>query len=199
MDRQKKGILVLAVAGIFALLAGFWQIGHNIKAPFIIKKIFKKTQNQEETIFDLQVKDTDGDSITDYDELYIHKTSPYLEDTDSDGASDKDEIVAGSDPNCPEGANCGGVGTAERRSTETGGIFDMPDSFGGGLDAIEGSEVGATEKLTSDDKEFLENLSIDQVKELLLSAGMKQEDLAKLSDEALIGIYEEALSESIVD
>ncbi|MFL2860200.1 MAG: hypothetical protein ACJZ85_01515 [Pontiellaceae bacterium] len=36
--------------------------------------------------------DTDGDSITDYDELYVHNSTPTNTDSDSDGVSDGDEI-----------------------------------------------------------------------------------------------------------
>ncbi|MEW6536806.1 MAG: hypothetical protein AB1454_14445 [Candidatus Auribacterota bacterium] len=38
--------------------------------------------------------DSDNDSYSDYDEMYVHKTSPVLIDTDSDGLTDYDEIEA---------------------------------------------------------------------------------------------------------
>ncbi|MBX3215143.1 MAG: hypothetical protein KF850_24115 [Labilithrix sp.] len=37
--------------------------------------------------------DTDGDGISDVDEIHVHGTSPLLADTDGDGMSDYDEIV----------------------------------------------------------------------------------------------------------
>lgn len=42
--------------------------------------------------------DSDGDSVSDYDELYIFLTNPLNSDTDSDGTSDLDEITRGSNP-----------------------------------------------------------------------------------------------------
>lgn len=43
--------------------------------------------------------DTDGDGLTDYDEVTLHGTSPVLADTDGDGVNDYDEIfVYGTDP-----------------------------------------------------------------------------------------------------
>lgn len=47
----------------------------------------------------LQGLDTDGDTINDYDELYVYYTNPFLSDTDNDGATDYWEILANSDPN----------------------------------------------------------------------------------------------------
>ncbi len=42
--------------------------------------------------------DTDGDGISDYDEVYVHETDPWLSDSDGDGISDYDEIANGSSP-----------------------------------------------------------------------------------------------------
>lgn len=47
----------------------------------------------------LMERDTDGDSLNDYDEIYVHSTDPLNPDTDGDGLSDSDEInVNGTDP-----------------------------------------------------------------------------------------------------
>jgi len=42
--------------------------------------------------------DSDGDGISDDDEIRIHGTDPWLADSDGDGVSDSDEIAAGTDP-----------------------------------------------------------------------------------------------------
>ncbi len=42
--------------------------------------------------------DTDGDQLSDYDEIYIYSTDPLLYDTDGDGLNDGDEISLGLDP-----------------------------------------------------------------------------------------------------
>ncbi len=44
------------------------------------------------------LKDTDGDGITDYDEVAIYNTDPTVADTDNDGFTDGAEILAGFDP-----------------------------------------------------------------------------------------------------
>lgn len=42
--------------------------------------------------------DSDSDSVSDYDELYVFLTNPLDPDTDTDGTSDSDEITKGSNP-----------------------------------------------------------------------------------------------------
>ena len=53
---------------------------------------------ERETWTDPNNADTDGDGISDGDEVRMYKTNPNLRDTDGDGASDKFEIEQGSDP-----------------------------------------------------------------------------------------------------
>ena len=54
------------------------------------------------------LKDTDGDGLSDGDEMQVFNTSPYLTDSDSDGVTDDAEIRAGTDPNCPPDRDCYG-------------------------------------------------------------------------------------------
>ena len=43
--------------------------------------------------------DTDGDKLSDFDEIYIYYTNPLEPDTDFDGLNDFEEIITGQDPN----------------------------------------------------------------------------------------------------
>ena len=43
--------------------------------------------------------DYDGDGLSDWAELYIRYTNPFLDDTDNDGVTDDVEVLTGSDPN----------------------------------------------------------------------------------------------------
>ena len=50
-------------------------------------------------VFPLLDTDTDGDGLTDFEELYVFGTDPYDNDTDDDGLLDGDEVyIYGSDP-----------------------------------------------------------------------------------------------------
>lgn len=53
--------------------------------------------NVEEQDFS-QTIDTDGDGLSDYDEVYVHETDPWLADSDGDGMYDGVEIEGGSSP-----------------------------------------------------------------------------------------------------
>ncbi len=48
------------------------------------------------------LEDTDEDSLSDYDEIYVYITLPALPDTDEDSIDDGSEIKLGLDPNNPE-------------------------------------------------------------------------------------------------
>jgi len=47
----------------------------------------------------LQGMDSDSDGLTDYQELFVTYTNPFLPDTDNDGFTDRNEYLTGSDPN----------------------------------------------------------------------------------------------------
>ncbi|NQZ09614.1 MAG: DUF4214 domain-containing protein, partial [Algicola sp.] len=48
---------------------------------------------------DVHSEDSDGDGLSDYDEVYLYKTNPAKNDTDDDGINDGVEIQLGYDPN----------------------------------------------------------------------------------------------------
>jgi len=48
---------------------------------------------------ELQERDSDGDGLSDYDEIYVHGTDPLEPDTDDDGLTDDEEVnTYGTDP-----------------------------------------------------------------------------------------------------
>lgn len=161
-------IMVLAVVGL--VFAGFGWF-NSLKTPFLVKGNINAsnlnlslTNSDVANLLALQGKDTDLDGLSDYDELYVHRTSPYLPDTDSDGYPDGEEIQNNQDPNCPAGTDCGQSLTTPAVTPE------LPAS--------------------------MDNLTTEQIKSLLLSAGVSEEQLNALSEDELRQLYQEALQET---
>ncbi|MFZ4773196.1 MAG: hypothetical protein ACOYK9_04310, partial [Chlamydiia bacterium] len=133
---QKIAAAGLAVFAVLVIVLWFAQLKSSIYGPFNApvnqNQVATVEQNSDEA---LKAKDTDGDSLSDYDELNIYGTSPYLEDTDGDGLKDGDEIKNNTDPNCPSGRDCtGGLNnpvatdtTATGQATTTGASV-LPDA-----------------------------------------------------------------------
>ena len=112
--QQKFSATILGICGFMTLVLSFAQIRSQILAPFFVQRrvldrsnaFFAKQDAEAKKIELLRQKDTDGDGISDYDELYVYRTSPYLTDTDGDAIPDGEEVARGIDPNCPEGKTC---------------------------------------------------------------------------------------------
>jgi len=102
---EKVALILLIVAGIGGLFFGMKYMGKNLEAPFVFsydgERVLSSTEQEQQDVLDMKNRDTDGDGLSDYDEIYVYKTSAYLSDSDSDGRDDGSEIVAGEDPNCP--------------------------------------------------------------------------------------------------
>ena len=101
------GILFFGIGG---LLFGFLFFQYSLRAPYVRSVDGEKKQltveQKDQDLLGLRTKDTDGDGLTDYDELNIFGTGSYLADSDSDGLDDKLEITRGTDPLCAAGQNC---------------------------------------------------------------------------------------------
>lgn len=57
---------------------------HDIKKE---EKVLQETKEE-----DLKTKDSDGDGLTDFEEMYIYNTNKERKDTDGDGKSDQEEV-----------------------------------------------------------------------------------------------------------
>jgi hypothetical protein len=215
-------LVVVVVIGIGGTALGALNVRSNILNPF------KYSGPENETAFSNTLGavsgstvDTDGDGLSDSEELNNYDTSPYLSDSDSDGISDYDEVTVGSDPNCPQGQPC----SVENREVDPNAnvpLFDdAPATSGVEQPTVE--ELRATliqSGLPADqvnaltDQEIMQayygalgqsnlsgsaniseyaNLSPGQIRELLVSQGIDISLLENLSDEELVSLYQSSL------
>lgn len=174
---------ILAGAGVLALFFGMWRIQYNIQSPFKLKPLELPNTTQ----LDFHTQDTDGDGWSDFDETYLYKTSPYLEDTDSDGISDGAEIKNGTDPNCPEGKACG----IEPVLNQQVGV-SAPAALNA---ATNNAPIVTANPLLDEKGQMKTNPAPADIRQLLLDAGMKADDLKKLDDVTLIQLYQEVLKQ----
>jgi hypothetical protein len=212
---QKIIVISLGVFAFFILIFWATSLKNTIYSPFQIKEnkdsgLSVTDQNSDEA---LRSKDTDKDGISDFDELNIYKTSPYLPDTDGDGATDNNEIKSGADPNCPAGRVCGGVDplyseTAKATGTAVTANQDQTAQDADKLEALlkAQNETQATQASSSQPSQGLNsdlyikilNGTVDAktLRELMAAQGMKKEQLDKISDEKLLQTYKDSLNKT---
>ncbi|MCX6781656.1 MAG: hypothetical protein NTW66_00825 [Candidatus Magasanikbacteria bacterium] len=176
---QKIGLVLLSAFVLLAVTLGLIQMRNTLYSPFALNTSIPPMIGQEvNTPEALRYRDTDMDGLSDYDELYIFTTSPYLADSDSDGLTDKQEIDQGKNPNCAEGKNC--IGNVGESASTVAGKPDLPTLFDYKMPTT-------IEELVS---------SPEQMRTVLLNAGVEQSVIDKISDEELVQMAAEIFSSS---
>ncbi|MFH1366971.1 MAG: thrombospondin type 3 repeat-containing protein [Patescibacteria group bacterium] len=183
IKNERKIYAFVGLIGIVALFFGFLRLSQYVKSPFMPEAVPSNTssfltQVQIDQIDALKNKDTDTDGLSDYDELYFHRTSPYLADSDSDGLTDKQEIDSGTDPNCPEGQACVSYGADTNTSLANASTTDN-------------SSVSATNSTL-----LSGNATADTLRETLKNAGVPQNVLDGMSDEELMEVYNQTVQDT---
>lgn len=200
---QKVAVAVLAIFAIFAVVMWSRQFKKSINGPFAYNEA--QTQNLgstqgENSDEDLKNKDTDLDGLSDFDELNLYKTSPYLEDSDSDGFSDKNEIDSENDPNCPTGRDCYASADLPEENSEEENL-KQNNLNSGSLNSLlnqsgtlpsEGS-AGQVAGQVDMEKILGGELNAQSLRQLLIEAGMDKSILDKISDDDLLKSYQETL------
>ncbi len=198
-QRQKNWSLAgLSTLTVAIIVMWFLQFKQNITAPLYRQLGFTSNEEIEATLRGqspktsqeqqddaLKAQDTDKDGLSDYDELNIYNTSPFLEDSDSDGVLDKIEIERGQDPNCPIGKDCTSsvltspaitVTSSLEANTAASGLVNQPTATSSDL-------IGISSLFPSD---------ASSLRQILLESGMDQSMLDQFSDEDLLKAYQEA-------
>lgn len=154
--------------GLITIFFGFFEIIGQIKLP--LSSGDQPDLAVDDTVYiilDLQAKDTDHDTLSDYEELYFYGTSPYLADSDSDGIDDATEITQTSDPNCPKGESCIAVADANTNAANS----------------------NTSAQLGSDE------ISLDAFRDTLQTSGAPENTVQNLDDQELRETYAEVTGE----
>lgn len=116
LDNRPRAFQVILTIGIAALGLSGWIIYHTIvSATSLNRQVATANTNASNTnvpniaaLEKLKTTDTDNDTLSDYDELYLIHSSPYLFSSAGDGISDGEKVKQNLDPNCPKGKTCPG-------------------------------------------------------------------------------------------
>ncbi len=183
--RQPVLLGLFVFLGAATLVFGIVSIGNTIKAPFVSKAPAaddaraRAAITGDDALSDESQKklDTDGDGLSDYDELKTYRTSPYLKDTNSNGYDDRTELITGHDPLLRGGTV---APTAAADSTASGQPADPT----------------AASENPADLLDVMKNPTPQKLRELLLSQGLPQEKIDALTDDALMSLYSESLKDA---
>lgn len=182
-------VAVLVFLSVAAFVFGGVTIIHNVTSPFqgsanAAQPSPTTLADASQAISDEQTKtmDTDGDGLSDYDEIHSYRTSPYLKDTDGDTFADKEEITSGHDPLCAAGKTCTGI---ELASTSTPQL-PVTTPF---------TSLVPQASASTDPYALLEQITPAQVRALLLQKGIDPGKINQISDADLMNIYRQTLQE----
>lgn len=194
--KRALGIALFVLMGASALVLGVMGMGKNISGPMRLdagaNARLDATLQGTAAIDALKAKDTDGDGLSDYDELYVYHTSPYIKDTDSDGIDDGTEVKNGTDPNCPQGKDCGvpaPVNAPAGNQPDTN-LLNSPV-----LNPPEPTALPDTTNLTSGSSATDKATAAAKIRLLLKGQGVTDDILSTFDDQTLIDMYNQSAAE----
>jgi len=193
---QKIAVSFLAIFAV--LVIGLWaaQFKQRINEPFN-SNINGNTSSaggvNSNNEADLRLIDTDSDGLSDWDELNLYQTSPYLEDSDSDSLTDKNEINNNTDPNCPMGRDCNEAvaGTVDQNVAD-----NSQNKINNNLNLANpaNNENASSTGAVNQENIFQGNADAATLRKLLLDSGMDEAILSQISDEDLLKSYQQTLT-----
>jgi len=201
---QKTAFFFLLILAFSAIFLGFYELYQNVyhfSAKFPQGKSL--TEKEEESqmralnyIMSLHKKDTDQDGLSDYDEMYNYKTSPYLYDSDGDKIGDKEELEQGSDPLCHQDKNCETEVIVPTQEVESG-LAQTPELLNNQAEAqIQPFNLEESSNALKNLSISPEDITATQLRQMLEQAGFPQEQLDSYSDQDLMNRWQETIKAS---
>ncbi|MEI8360980.1 MAG: thrombospondin type 3 repeat-containing protein [bacterium] len=221
---QKIAVVFLSLFFIGVVIYFIYQLRSNLNSAIDYSRGDKRSLADVENVASssdayLKSKDSDKDGLSDWDELNLYETSPFLSDTDSDGISDFDEVKAGTNPKCREGQNCNEVnfltdinatGTPvasksagdifsdeqKKQMAEVAQLADLQSRAIGATTTTESGSKLSTDSSVKTSAATILNGKADasSLRKELLNSGMSEADLNKISDEVLMKSYQDILN-----
>ena len=222
-DSQKvENLLSISIVGVglAALLLGFFQLHGDISLSryrnLLAAGETATASSTDETggtdLLGLKNKDTDADTLSDYDEINVYHTSPYLKDTDSDGTDDKTEIARSTDPNCNDKqGNCfanwsntgNSIASLDQSTVQPDSSAYSNDPLYTGSGTSTDATIFPSQTTAADDQSQLANAilsgqisSASQIRDLLKQNGMSDNELNSLTDSELVSLYQQIAAQN---
>lgn len=124
---QKISVGILSVCGLLAIGLSLYQLHQSIRDPFLSNTAevlaFKQTLAPTSDQVEAKQKrtDTDGDGLSDWDEVNVYHTNPNLRDSCGDGMPDNVRVTTGKNINCTDktGGRSGAIDTSAVDATSS--------------------------------------------------------------------------------
>jgi hypothetical protein len=174
-------VLLVAVS-IFQFKSNIFSYGNRIKTDPLAN--LSSAERDDAEMAALKKADTDGDGLSDYNELYVYHSSPYMRDTDSDGIPDGEEVRKGTSPTCQEGKDClfNPIAAVANASSTEAQAAPSADQTGG--------------VVAPDQKVDLSALTPQELRDALVESGVPAAQLAGVSDEDLMKLVKQAQADN---
>lgn len=191
-SEQRAGFVLVAFTGAGAVLIGIFYMIRAVQAPFDISYegpiLLSPAEERAIEIERQRNQDTDGDGLTDYEELYELRTSPFLRDTDGDGISDAAE----------QELDGSGVATSPQlpaSQSQNEFVETFGDIFGSGFFVEGGGVDSINQAVTGGGVEDLENVTPELLRESLRAQGATEDQLRYITDQQLLQRYLDLLDQ----
>lgn len=99
----------------------------KIRGPLGMIDYIREQKQTNDAITKMQGRDTDGDGLNDYDEVYVYHTNPYTKFTNGGDKSDKELVDSGEWKNGCIGTNCDSS-AGESTTTVSNANLASPDT-----------------------------------------------------------------------
>lgn len=181
--QQKVAVSVFGAVACLAFVIGFLQFKNHLEGPMKKANAVLPTSTIAQEL--TSSKDTDGDGLTDVEEQTVYLSSPFILDSDSDGIKDGEEVRAGTDPTCPGDKKCfkGDFGLTAQTNQATA----ITPEIGTGV-TTSGKDI--------DPGLVAGEVSIGDIKALLIKGGIKESALSAMSDTEIRKIYDDTIKSS---